>query len=253
MNLLLACTLAAFALVERSRRLRFEPSPLLRRGLGTDLFYLATGALALGLAIRHAAARLAETTALLAPSLGALPAPVAIGLAVVLYDLSAWATHLLLHRIDALWRLHEVHHSSPTLDWAATFRAHPGEHALRHLASPALLLLLGFPVASVAVASAVYTGWAAFAHANLRLELRCLEPLLVTPRLHRLHHVPGTSGRNFGTIFSLWDRLHGSLASDPAAPLGPLGVPGREETYPQAWLAQLVEPIRRAGGRTSGA
>ena len=253
MNLLLACALTALALVERSPRLRFASSPFPRRGFGTDLFYLATGAVALGLAMRHAAAGLAGTTAVLAPILGALPAPLAIAVAVVLYDLGAYAAHLLMHRIDALWRMHEVHHSSPTLDWVATFRAHPGEHALRHLASPALLLLVGFPVACVAVAGAVYTAWAAFVHANLRAELRFLEPLLVTPRLHRLHHVPGTSGSNLGTLFSLWDRLRGALVTDPAAPLGPLGVPGREASYPQTWLAQLVEPIRGAGGRTSAA
>jgi len=31
--------------------------------------------------------------------------------------------------------------------------------------------------------------------------------------------------------------------TDPAPPT-PLGVPGEEETYPQQWLPQLVEPLR---------
>ena len=245
MDVLLACTLAALALVERSPWLRFDRQPFPRRGLGTDLFYLATGAVGLGLAVRSAAAQLAGGGGA-APALHALPAPLAVGIALVLYDLGAYAAHLMLHRFEPLWRLHEVHHSSPTLDWIATFRAHVGEHALRHLLSPVLLLLAGFPVACVALATAIYTAWAAFVHANLRVRLRFLEPLLITPRLHRLHHVPGTSGRNFGTLFSLWDRMLGSLVTDPAAPLGPLGVPGREADYPQAWLAQLVEPFRRA-------
>jgi sterol desaturase/sphingolipid hydroxylase (fatty acid hydroxylase superfamily) len=238
--------LGAIALAERSPRLRFERQPFLRRGFGTDLFYLATGAVALGLGVRHAVFRLTEGSAGVVPALGALSTPLAVGIAMVLYDLGAYLTHLLLHRIEPLWRLHEVHHSSPTLDWIATFRAHAAEHALRHLASPALLLLAGFPVLAVAVATTVHTAWAAFTHANLRIELRFLEPLLVTPRLHRLHHVPATSGQNLGTIFSCWDRMRGSLVSDPAARLAPVGVPGREESYPQTWLAQLVEPFRRA-------
>jgi sterol desaturase/sphingolipid hydroxylase (fatty acid hydroxylase superfamily) len=273
MHYLLACMLGAIALAERSPALRFERQPFPRRGLGTDLFYLATGAVALGLGVRAAVGRLAEASAdgLPAASADGLPAalgaPLAIGISIVLYDLGAYLCHLLLHRVDALWRLHQVHHSSRTLDWVATFRAHAAEHALRHLASPALLLLAGFPVAAVAVASAVHTVWAAFLHANLRVELRWLEPLLVTPRLHRLHHVPATSQRNLGTLLSVWDRMRGALVDDPAAPLWPLGVPGRVESYPQTWLAQLVEPfrrsradgaggiasIRRAGGRTSGA
>ena len=249
MNAFLACMLAAIALAERSPVLRYGRQPFLRRGFATDLFYLATGGVALGFGIRHAAARLAEAGTAGGSASGVLAAPLAVALAIVLYDLGAYLSHLLLHRFGALWRLHEVHHSSPTLDWLATFRAHAGEHALRHLASPALLLLAGFPLATVAIAGAIYTAWAAFTHANIGLELRLLEPLLVTPRLHRLHHVPATSGGNLGTIFSLWDRLRGTLVTDPAAPLEPLGVPGRRESYPQTWLAQLVEPFR--GGRAS--
>jgi sterol desaturase/sphingolipid hydroxylase (fatty acid hydroxylase superfamily) len=246
MNVLLACMLVAIALAERSPALRLGRQPFLRRGFGTDLFYLATGAVALGLGVRHAAAWLAEASAGTGPPSDALAAPLGVALAIVFYDLGAYATHMLLHRFEALWRLHEVHHSSPTLDWLATFRAHAAEHGLRHLASPALLLLAGFPMATVAVASAVYTAWAAFVHANIGLELRFLEPLLVTPRLHRLHHVPRTSGRNLGTIFSFWDRLRGTLVTDPSAPLVPLGVPGREASYPQTWRAQLIEPFRSA-------
>jgi sterol desaturase/sphingolipid hydroxylase (fatty acid hydroxylase superfamily) len=244
MNVFLTCMLAAIAIAERSPALRFGRQPFLRRGFATDLFYLATGAVALGLGIRHAAARLAEASAGIGPASGALAASLVVVLAIVLYDLGAYLCHLLLHRFGALWRLHEVHHSSPTLDWLATFRAHVGEHALRHLASPALLLLTGFPPATVAFASAIYTAWAAFTHANIGLDLRFLEPLFITPRLHRLHHVPATSGGNLGTIFSLWDRLRATLVADPAAPLLPLGVPGREASYPQTWLAQLVEPFR---------
>jgi len=248
MNLLLAFAVLGIALAERSPRLRFARARFLRRHFATDLFYLATGAVALGLALRHAAVSLAAARGPAGPALAALPAPVALLLATVLYDLGAYATHLLLHRFDLLWRFHAVHHSSRTLDWLATFRGHAAEHALRHLASPVALLLLGFPIPVVAAASAIYTAWAALNHANLRVELRCLEPLFITPRLHRLHHVPGTSGRNLGTIFSLWDRMRGTLVADPGAPLAPLGVPGEIETYPQSWLPQLVEPLRRRPG-----
>jgi lathosterol oxidase len=51
--------------------------------------------------------------------------------------------HLSLHRFEALWQLHEVHHSSPALDWLATFRSHLLEQALRHFATPLLLVAVG--------------------------------------------------------------------------------------------------------------
>jgi lathosterol oxidase len=242
-SLVLPLALAAIVLCERLPRWRFERSRFRRPHLATDLVYLASGALGLGLLLREAAGRAVAVVGTLAPGLSALPLPAALPLATLLYDLASYATHLLLHRVEALWRLHKVHHSSPALDWLATFRAHVLEHALRHLASTGMLLVLGFPLRAVAGAAALYTAWAAFNHANLRVDLRWLEPLLVTPRLHRLHHAPATSERNLGTIFSLWDRLRGSLVADAGAPTR-LGVPGEVDSYPQAWLAQLAQPFR---------
>jgi sterol desaturase/sphingolipid hydroxylase (fatty acid hydroxylase superfamily) len=243
---LVVAVLAVVALCERTERLRFEKQPFLRSRFGTDLFYLATGAVALSLVMRAGAARFAASWGTALPELGALPALAVVPLAVILHDLLSYFAHWSMHRSDVLWRLHKVHHSSPALDWLATFRAHPLEHALRHLLSPVALLLLGFPLYAVAVSSALYTAWAALNHANLKVDLRFGEGLLITPRLHRLHHVPDSAQRNLGTIFSLWDRLRGTLVRDPAAPLRPLGVPGELASYPQTWLRQLVEPFRQA-------
>jgi sterol desaturase/sphingolipid hydroxylase (fatty acid hydroxylase superfamily) len=103
----------------------------------------------------------------------------------------------------------------------------------------------------VAIASAVHAGWAAFGHSNFGRGLRFLEPVLITPRLHRLHHVPATSETNLGSIFSIWDRLRGTLTLDPNAPLEPLGVAGEIDTYPQTWAGQFVEPMR-FGATTQG-
>jgi len=241
----LATALLAIALLERLPALRFERVPFPRRYLATDALYLASGVLALGLLMRQQAHALAPARGLGVAALAALPPVLAVAFATVLYDLASYVTHFLLHRVEVLWRLHKVHHSSRTLDWLATYRAHVLEHALRHLLSTVLLLLIGFPLGVVAVAATLYAIWAALGHSNLGIRLRVLEPVLITPRLHRLHHVPATSEHNLGTILSLWDRLRGTLVTDPRAATGPLGVPGEVETYPQSWLPQLVEPLRR--------
>jgi sterol desaturase/sphingolipid hydroxylase (fatty acid hydroxylase superfamily) len=237
-------SLAALAIAERFPSLCFERSRFFRRFFLTDLFCLLSGAMALSFVVRAGAARLAGAPT--PPSLD-WPLPIALAVVLVLYDLGAYLSHYLLHRFDPLWELHKVHHSSLKLDWLATFRAHLLEHALRHVLSPALLILLGFPVPVVGLAAALYAGWAAFNHSNLRLDLGFLEPLLITPRLHRMHHVPVTSEHNLGTVLSLWDRLRGVLVTDPGARLAPLGVPGALDTYPQTWLAQQREPFRRRG------
>lgn len=244
-NLMLIVALMTLALVERTPPLRFTPSRFFRPFFATDVFYFLTGGVALGLMLRAQAFHWAGVVQIPPLELLATPFPVLVALATVLYDLGAYLSHVLLHRFEALWKLHKVHHSSRTLDWLATFRAHVLEHALRHLASPVFLILLGFPLKAVVIAGAVYTAWAAFGHANVRLNLRILEDVCITPRLHRLHHVPDTSEHNLGTIFSLWDRLRGTLLTDVSARQEPLGVPGEVETYPQSWLPQLMEPWRR--------
>jgi len=244
-NLILIATLFTLMVVERVPFLRFSRSRLFRPLFVTDIFYFLTGGVALGLLLRAQAIHWVDAAGILPLASFALPFPLVVVFAIVLYDCGAYISHLLLHRFDVLWELHKVHHSSRMLDWLATFRAHALEHALRHLASPVFLILLGFPLKAVGIAGAVHSAWAAFVHANVRLNLSVLELLFITPHLHRLHHASGTSERNLGTIFSLWDRLRGTLVTAVSTLPEPIGVPGEIDTYPQDWFSQFVEPLRR--------
>jgi sterol desaturase/sphingolipid hydroxylase (fatty acid hydroxylase superfamily) len=252
--LLLGIALVALITAERVPRLRFQSLPLLRPYFVSDLFYLATGGILLSLLMRDQALQWAGIFgASLQQTLVNAPFALTVGLAIVLHDLGGYGSHMLLHHVNALWELHKVHHSSRTLDWLATFRAHILEHALRHLLSPVFLILLGFPLTAVAIASVVLAIWAALVHANLDVSWRWLEPILITPRLHRLHHVPATSERNLGVFLSIWDRLRGTLETSLAAVLQPTGVSGAVDTYPQTWFRQLAEPFtQRAAAKQEG-
>jgi sterol desaturase/sphingolipid hydroxylase (fatty acid hydroxylase superfamily) len=94
------------------------------------------------------------------------------------------------------------------------------------------------------VAGAIFTSWAAVNHSNLRFGPRWLEWLVVTPRLHRTHHVADTSDRNLGSVFTFWDRLRGTLETNDAADPDALGVPAEMASHPQGWWPQLVHPPR---------
>ncbi len=232
---------ATVAVLERVPRFRFKASPLFRPFFGTDvLWYLST--LAVVLVGRPYLLRL--PTSPLAEGLHALSLPVAIALAALVYDLTAFLIHVAVHRADVLWEIHKVHHSSRTLDWLATTRQHAAEGLIRNLPSQAVLVLLGFPVEAIVGAVLIYVGFAAMGHGNLRIDLRWIEPLFITPRLHRLHHIPETTQSNFGTIFSFWDRISGSLISRDASRDEPLGVPGEVETYPQRFIPAFLQPVR---------
>ena len=238
------------AAIERLSSLQFREAPLLRPFFATDVgWYLSTALVTIAFA--PLLERLPEAVhALGLRTLTSVDPPLwaSVVIALVLYDLGAFAAHVVLHRIGWLWRLHKVHHSSRLLDWLATTRAHACEHLFRNIPTQAMLFAIGLPLTAIVLALVVYAGFATLGHSNLRLPLRRLEALFVTPRLHRLHHVPETTERNFGTVFSLWDRAFGSLVVRDADQNESLGVPGEESTYPQSWGRQLLEPFRWAAG-----
>lgn len=247
MTLLLPVLL--IAALERLPRLRFRPSRLLRAYAGTDVVYLLTGYVAGG---ALAGAYVGAASRSLGP--GCLPWPAIpfaaqVVLALVALDLGNYLVHWWLHRSDLLWEFHKAHHSSRQLDWLATFRSHVVEQIVRRVLAPLLLIGLGVPVPAVALAAGIFLVWATLNHANLRLPLGVFEWVLVTPRLHRLHHVPATTERNLGTVFTCWDRLRGTLVLDDPPPATAFGLPRERETYPQDWARQLVEPWTRIAGR----
>ena len=243
-ELALVVCLAAIALLERRRSLQVVAAPLLRPYTATDLTCLALTVFALGLAIRGLTLFFVAGLGVAIPRLPKLPAPWVLAGSFLTFDLGAYACHRLLHTSERTWRFHRAHHSSPLLDWLAAYRAHGVEHALRHLASPAFCLLLGFPTWAVAVASTIEAAWAAFNHANLDLDLGPLEKLFMTPSLHRIHHVPASSDRNFGAVLQVWDRLFGTFSDGRVAATAVLGLGDQQDDYPQTWGAQLIEPWR---------
>jgi sterol desaturase/sphingolipid hydroxylase (fatty acid hydroxylase superfamily) len=68
--------------------------------------------------------------------------------------------------------------------------------------------------------------------------------VLVTPRLHRRHHVPATTQHNYGGIFTIWDRLAGSLVRVETTSDERFGVPSEIDTYPQRFAVAFREPLR---------
>jgi sterol desaturase/sphingolipid hydroxylase (fatty acid hydroxylase superfamily) len=248
-TMILSITALVLALSERSSRLRFCPSPLFRRYFASDIFYLLSGFVAGGsLAIVYVAATSNWVGVRWGiPRLASLDWPlwVSVPLALLAVDMGNYAAHTLLHRFEPLWEFHKIHHSSRTLDWLATFRSHLIEQTLRRLLAPLLLIIVGFPLKAMILASGLFVAWAMLNHSNLRLNLRFLELVLITPRLHRLHHVPATEHRNFGTVFTFWDRLRGTFIRAETQADCTFGVAGEVDSYPQGWLAQLIEPLRR--------
>jgi sterol desaturase/sphingolipid hydroxylase (fatty acid hydroxylase superfamily) len=151
-----------------------------------------------------------------------LPFAIRCILAILVLDLTRFATHWACHAVPVLWRVHQVHHSDPDYDVTTSGRFHPVEPVFSVGAEMIVIALLAPPLAGVVAWQLMSTFQGPFVHANATLPTRVeklLRILFFTPDLHRIHHSQGVSeqGRNFGELFPVWDRLFRTYLSAPAA------------------------------------
>jgi sterol desaturase/sphingolipid hydroxylase (fatty acid hydroxylase superfamily) len=176
------------------------------------------------------AARYAEARGFGALRIAGAPAILAVTGTVLILDLVLWGWHLANHRLGWLWRLHRVHHSDVDFDVSTSLRFHAGELLLSLPLKLVTVLALGAPLGGILAFEITFGLFNMFVHGNIRLapawESR-LSSILVLPAVHRLHHSirPDQYGRNFGTIFSLWDRWLGTWAGGSSADSIRTGLP----------------------------
>ena len=212
--------LLLFALERRwPLRPRVEPAP---PRLARNLVVWALSAAVLAVVDRPVTSVLARRVEAdewgLLPRLG-MPGGVELLAGLLILDYAIFLWHIALHRAPLLWRFHEVHHSDRDLDVSTALRFHAGEMVFSVLWRAALILLLGIRPSTLAVWHTLLFVSVLFHHSNLRLPLaleRALGVLLVTPRLHGIHHsvVSAEMNSNLSSGLTLWDRLHRTLRTD---------------------------------------
>ena len=142
--------------------------------------------------------------------------------------------HRANHEWPFLWRFHRVHHLDRTLDSTTALRFHFGEVLLSAGARAGIILLLGFPLASILAFETLVLIATIFHHSNLRLPPRleqALVRLVITPSIHWVHHHrrQADTDSNYGTVFSFWDRLFRTVSPTRREPRMEIGVEGTEE------------------------
>lgn len=146
---------------------------------------------------------------------------VRFGLMFVVLDLLDYVYHQCMHRLPLLWRFHLVHHTDPTVDVSTTVREHPGETLIRVLFLGGWVMLCGASVEVLILRQSMQTIVNILSHTTFRLPprpARIVGSVFVTPNLHHAHHHfqrPATNC-NFGDVFSVWDRLFGTLLHLPS-------------------------------------
>jgi sterol desaturase/sphingolipid hydroxylase (fatty acid hydroxylase superfamily) len=148
--------------------------------------------------------------------------------AFLLLDWSMYGWHRLNHVVPLLWRFHRVHHVDLDLDASTALRFHAGELLFSIVFRSAQVALVGASPALLVGYEVTVQAATALHHANLRLPPRVdawLMRLVVTPRMHGLHHAvdPTLQGANWSVVLSAWDRLHRSLRAPTAHADSPRG------------------------------
>lgn len=134
--------------------------------------------------------------------------------ALVLLDLWLYAWHRLNHRVPLLWRFHRMHHSDREMDVTTATRFHLGEHMIAATLRLGLIPLLGVAAAEIVWHESLVVAITMFHHANISLGRwdGLLRWLLVTPRMHQVHHsrLRAETDSNYSVLLSIWDRVAGT-------------------------------------------
>jgi sterol desaturase/sphingolipid hydroxylase (fatty acid hydroxylase superfamily) len=214
----LAAGLTAMAAVETVRPLRHRREPRLRRTVRN----LTTGALSLAVVtflqapILMPLVQWAEQHRIGLLNLVRLPAAVEVVTAVLLLDYTLWHWHRINHRVPFFWRFHLVHHVDRDMDASTALRFHFGEHALSIGWRVLQVMAIGPSPAAIWIFHALLVASILFHHSNTRLPVRLeriLVRLVVTPRMHGIHHSDwrNETNSNWSSLLSSWDYLHRTI------------------------------------------
>lgn len=248
---LVVCVLGLLFVVERYAALRQRIRPL----LGRLLVNAGISALAFGVAmllVRPAALSALQWASRKPFGLvHVVPMSTAAQfvIAFLLMDLTFYWWHVANHRIDLLWRFHNVHHIDPDLDVTTAFRFHFGEVAFSTAFRVLQVSAIGLSLWMFAVYEIVFQANTVFHHSNVRLPIRLerlLSFVLVTPRMHGIHHsqVRDETNSNYSVVFSWWDRLHRTLGLNIPQSEIVIGVPAYSRPEDNRFWNALLLPFR---------
>lgn len=181
---------------------------------------------------------------------------------VIVLDFALFFAHYLLHKVPILWALHKVHHSAEVLTPVTAYRIHPLELVFTFsFGALATGLVYGvffyfhpsiegfITIMGVSAATVVFNILGAnLRHSHVWLSYGPkIESFLISPAQHHLHHSAKLkhADKNMGIMFSVWDRLFGTLYichEKEDVPLG-LGTRREQEAFSTVW-GMLVQPLK---------
>lgn len=176
----------------------------------------------------------------------------------VAYDFSYYLYHNAQHRIPILWELHKVHHSAEVMVGVTKDRVHPLDEFMNRVWDGVIpgvcyglwSLFVLDPVEVMVLGVNVYVMRDILMmdfvrHTHLPISYGRLNALMLPPYWHQLHHSVAEkhADKNFGLMFSFWDRLFGTLCIPEPGETFVFGCEGAREN--QSLWGLYVAPLER--------
>ena len=217
-TVLLVAGFAVLLAAEIIRPLRARKKPRPGRYF-TNAVLTALAVLAGAIAVRPVGlglAHLSEAKAFGVLNWLALPGWARFTAGFLLMDLTFYYWHRFNHTVHFLWRFHSVHHIDPDLDVTTSMRFHFGEVLLSTFFRAGQITAIGIAPVTYIIYETCFTLATLFHHGNIQIPVtveRGLNRVLVTPRMHGIHHsvVRSELNSNYAVIFRWWDALNLSL------------------------------------------
>ncbi|MBV9656257.1 MAG: sterol desaturase family protein [Acetobacteraceae bacterium] len=188
----------------------------------------------------------------------------AIAACVLVQDFTQFLIHYAHHKRTTLWTVHKVHHSAETLTFGLSVkRTHMIEEAINLVLTS---VVLGLTIGSLSYALGVaiwrsemwgidcwfllslFSFWH-LRHSHMSLSYGWLEHVLQSPAQHQLHHSLEREhwDRNFGLLFSFWDKLFGCFLRSVDPGSYRVGLPAESRADYDSVLKLYVTPFLKIG------
>ncbi|MER8763745.1 MULTISPECIES: sterol desaturase family protein [unclassified Mesorhizobium] len=199
-----------------------------------------------------------------APLLGGPAGPVTIVIftatMLVAYDISYYLYHVAQHRFPFLWELHKVHHSAEVMVGITKDRVHPLDDLINRMwdgVIPGICFGVWSLIALDPVEVAIF-GINVYVirnilmmdfvrHTHLKISFGSLNNIILCPHWHQVHHSidPRHYDKNFGLLFSFWDRLFGTqFVPEPDEDLK-FGLVDRDVRDYQSLFGLYILPLKK--------
>lgn len=178
------------------------------------------------------------------------------------YDISYYLYHTAQHRFPILWELHKVHHSAEVMVGITKDRVHPLDELMNRIWDGVipgicfgiwavlqlnLVELTVFGINVYVMRNILMMDFVR--HTHFKISFGPLNNVVLCPHWHQLHHSvdPRHYDKNFGLLFSFWDRLFGTLCVPERDEDFKFGLVDRDVRDYQSLSGLYLLPLKKMG------